>query len=287
MEITIQGVCDRWSGLERPLFKGMLIDTDGCCCAQGDVLRLSGRSDDELRDMDQTIADREVARLLGISVAHSVLLRHVNDRQDGCPQDVLLHPERVLGDQAKRVLAFWQRIDFMTPEQWLTAREAAGLTAREAARETAWAAARETACDAAMEAAGVAAWEAAGAAAREAAREAAWVAARETAWAAARAAAGEAARAAAGAAAWAAARVAACDAAREASGVAAWEAAGAAAKAAAREAAGVSAGVAAEVAAGEAAGATNEIQGEAIMRERGQPFFFLPMFGINDPAELE
>ena len=217
MEITIQGVCDRWSGLERPLFKGMLIDTDGCCCAQGDVLRLSGRSDDELRDMDQTIADREVARLLGISVAHSVLLRHVNDRQDGCPQDVLLHPERMLGDQAKRVLAFWQRIDFMAPEQWVTI----GVTSWDAVRVAAWAAARE--------AAAVAAWDAAG----------------------------------------------------EAVGVAAW----AAVREAARAAAGVAAGVA--VGAAAAARATNEIQGEAIMRERGQPFFFLPMFGINDPAELE
>ena len=35
-----------------------------------------------------------------------------------------------------------------------------------------------------------------------------------------------------------------------------------------------------------AAGAANEIQGAAIMREKGLPFFFLPMFGIDDPAIL-
>jgi hypothetical protein len=38
----------------------------------------------------------------------------------------------------------------------------------------------------------------------------------------------------------------------------------------------------------EAAGlATNEIQGSTLMRERGQSLFFLPLFGINDPSELE
>ena len=77
-------------------------------------------------------------------------------------------------------------------------------------------------------------------------RAAAWEAAREAAWAAAREAAGEAARAAAGAAA------------RAAAGAAAWA----------------------------AAGATCEIQGAAVMRERNQSFFFLPLFGFADPEAV-
>ncbi|MCA2969346.1 MAG: hypothetical protein INH43_12590, partial [Acidobacteriaceae bacterium] len=47
-----------------------------------------------------------------------------------------------------------------------------------------------------------------------------------------------------------------------------WDAAGGAARAAAVDAAGV---------------ATNEIQGARILRERGRPFTFLPMFGFDDP----
>ena len=32
--------------------------------------------------------------------------------------------------------------------------------------------------------------------------------------------------------------------------------------------------------------ATNEIQGATLMRERGHPFFFLPMFGFADPEAV-
>jgi hypothetical protein len=84
---------------------------------------------------------------------------------------------------------------------------------------------------------------------------------------------------------------AACEAAREAAAVAAreaaWEAAGAAAREAAGEAAAVAAWAAARDAAWEAAGAaaggSNEIQGAAILRAEGKPFFFLPMFGFATP----
>jgi len=55
-----------------------------------------------------------------------------------------------------------------------------------------------------------------------------------------------------------------------------WYAAGYAARDAARDAAGDAAGYAA-----------NEIQGAALMRERGQPFFFLPMFGFATPEEIK
>jgi hypothetical protein len=106
-------------------------------------------------------------------------------------------------------------------------------------------------------------WPAAGAAAGDAAGAAAR--------AAARAAAGDAA----GAAARAAARAAAWDAAGPAAGPAAWDAAWDAAWAAAGPAAGAAAGC-----------ATNEIQGARILRERGQPFTFLPMFGFADPEAV-
>jgi len=87
-----------------------------------------------------------------------------------------------------------------------------------------------------------------------------------------------------------AARDAAGDAAWAAAGYASWAAAGDAARAAARDAAWDAArdaaGVAAGVAAWAAGWAASEIQGAALMRERGQPFFFLPMFGFADPEAV-
>jgi hypothetical protein len=151
-------------------------------------------------DVAQIEADQETAQLLGISLAHAILLRNVNDKVDGAPSIVLTHPENILGDQADRVLVFWRHLDGMSAQDW------------------------------------AAAWDAA-----------AWAAAGDAAMAAAWAAAGAAAMAAAGAGAMAAA----------------WAAAGAAAM------------------------ATNEIQGAAIMRERGQPFFFLPLFGFASPEDIK
>jgi hypothetical protein len=46
------------------------------------------------------------------------------------------------------------------------------------------------------------------------------------------------------------------------------------------------AGDAAGDAAGAAAWASNEIQGAAIMRQKGQPFYFLPLFGFADPEAV-
>jgi hypothetical protein len=176
---------------------------------------------EKLRDTEQEKADRETAKLLNISIAHSILLRSINDSVDGAPSVVLTHPEKILGDQAKIVLAFWLHLDGMKAKDWKK-----------------------------VAAARAAAWAAAGAAARAAARDAARAAARDAARAAAWAAAGAAAWAAAGAAARAAARAAAWD--------AAWDA-------------------------GYACG---EIQGARIMREKGQAFFFLPMFGFADPESI-
>jgi hypothetical protein len=197
--IAIDTLVARWSDpASRPLFKSHLITTDDdgnvCYCVQGDVLHLAGWSDDRLRDIEQEDADLAVAELLGISRPHAVLLRRVNDSQDGCPEDVLRAPEKVIGAQAQRVLAFWRRLDAMSNEDWQKV-----VTAGDAAGDAAWDAARAAAGDVA----------------RAAARDAAW----DAAWAAA------------------------------------W--------------------------------ASNEIQGAALMKERGQAFFFLPMFGISDPSELD
>jgi hypothetical protein len=160
--------CARWRSAARASFGGKLIDDEGCCCAQGDVLRAAGWKDEQLRSTEQQDADREVARLLGISRAHSALLRHVNDSKDGCPQDVLDHPERVLGDRAELVLAFWRRLDAMTQDDWNGATAAAAAAEIDiddwyAARDAAWYATGAAARSAARSAAGDAAGDAAGA----------------------------------------------------------------------------------------------------------------------------
>ena len=176
---TPDELLDYWPG--NIPFKGNLVSDDGCMCAQGQALHfLDGVSPAELRDYEQDEADKRVAELFGISRAHAVLLRIVNDSRPGAPSVVIRDPAQVLGDQAETVLAFWRHLDRMTTEQWAAARDAA---AREAA-----------------------------------ARDAAWEAAREAAW--------------------------------------------------------------------EAAAATNEIQGAAVLRAQGTPFFFLPLFGIAQPEDL-
>jgi hypothetical protein len=224
---TLSELLERWDSGDGKPYKGSLIDWSafeadksniGCMCAQGQVLHLlGGWSPGKLRDVCQAKADEATAKLLNISIAHSILLRSVNDKADGAPSIVLTHPEKVLGDQAQTVLAFWLHLDGIKAKDWQK------VTAAGAA-------------------AGVAAWAAAWAAAWDAA----WAAARDAAWDAAWAAAGDAAGAAAGAAA------------RDAAWDAAWA----------------------------AAGACSEIQGSRILREKGQAFFFLPLFGLADPESI-
>ena len=194
MSITLEAMLARWDSEDGHPYKGSLIDLEayaanptgpGCMCAQGQVLHyMGGLSVSELSALAQSDADAKTAKLLGISTAHSVLLRKVNASQSGAPSIVLTHPEQVLGDQAHIVLAFWRHLDRMTDEQWEAARTAAWTAAREVAREAARGAAREAARTAAWEAARGAAREAAGGAAREAAGAAAGEAARQSAWAA-------------------------------------------------------------------------------------------------------
>jgi len=204
---TIEQLIARWDSPYGHPYKGQLIDWDayeadptdiGCMCVQGQALHLlGGMSPEKIRTMEQSSADRETAKLLGISRTHAVLLRNTNDSIDGAPAIVLTHPEKVLGDQAPTILAFWRHLDRMTPKQWAAA----------------WDAARAAA--GALAAAKYAVWVAAGAADMAAAWAAAW------------------------------------DGVRDAAGY-----------------------------------ATCEIQGAAIMRKNGTPFFFLPLFGFADPEAV-
>lgn len=222
---AIQTLVAKWSEPGGIPFKGKLISDDGCMCAQGQALHYVGGWDaDRLRGAGQAEADQETAKLLGISIAHAILLRRINDGQPGAPSVVLTNPEQVLGDQAHIVLAFWRHLDRMTPTQRAAAGAASGYAARVAAAAADWAAAEVDD----------------------------WAAAEAADWAAA--GAGAAAEAAAEAAAWAAAGAAAEG--------ACWDNAEA------------------------AAGATNEIQGAAVMRARKQAFYFLPLFGFADPEAV-
>jgi hypothetical protein len=222
---TVEELLDYWPG-SIP-FKGSLVSEDGSCmCAQGQALHfLDGMSADDLSKLGQGEADRRVAVLLGISRSHSVLLRIVNDAEDGAPTVVVRNPERVIGDQAHILLAFWRHLDRMSPGDWITL-----SSARASARASAGASAWESAAESALESARASAGASAGVSAR----------------ASAGASAGASARASARDSAW--------DSAWDAANVAAW--------------------------------ATSEIQGAAVIRAKGLPFFFLPLFGFSDPEAV-
>jgi hypothetical protein len=154
---TIDELLDYWQG--NIPFKNKLVNDDGSLmCAQIQALHfLGGLTVDELRDIDQKDADRQVAKLFGISLAHSILLRNINDNREGAPSCVIRNPEQVLGDQAQTVLAFWRHLDRMTPADKEAVREAARAVS------LSWEAAGEAARALAGAAAGAAAREAAGA----------------------------------------------------------------------------------------------------------------------------
>jgi hypothetical protein len=170
---TVEELLDYWPG--NIPFKGSLVSDDGSCmCAQGQALHyLGGLTVEDLRSINQREADQRVAELFGISQAHAVLLRIVNDNADGAPASVIRNPKQILGDQAETVLAFWRCLDHTSAAAkaaaWAAAREADWAAARaaaiEAAREADWAAAREAARAAAWKAGWAAAWGAGWAAA--------------------------------------------------------------------------------------------------------------------------
>ena len=185
--MNIQPLIDRWQTDKGKPYKGYLIDMDeynadpsnpGCMCAQGQVLHYAGWDAGRLNRVPQDEADREVAKLLNISISHAILLRIVNDRADGAPAVVLTDPNAVLGDQWSKVLDFWWYLDTMTGAAWV----ASAAAARAAARAAAWAAARAAALEAAREAARAAALEASREAALQVSRVAAWVASAAATW---------------------------------------------------------------------------------------------------------
>ena len=179
MAILIKEITDRWDNpLTRPLLKGRLINKENCMCAQGDILHtFCGWSFERLRSVNQLEADQAVAAKLGISVAHSVLLRTINDSQNGAPSIVLTEPEKVLGSEAIRILKFWKYLDFMRADDWNT------LNAmRDATRDTSWWKVREAALDASWDAAGDASWDAAVRVAQDAVRDALRISAGNAKW---------------------------------------------------------------------------------------------------------
>jgi hypothetical protein len=197
---TLEEIIARWDSGEGRPYKGKLIDwsayngdgeeppTDiGCMCAGGQILHLlGGWSPGKLHAVAQRDADLETAKLLNISAAHAILLRQVNDSVSGAPSIVLTNPEKILGDQAHIILAFWRHIDRMTGDDW-GKMAAARTAARTVARDVAWAASWDAAGDAARDAARAAAWAASWDAAWDVAGDAAWDvagdAARDAVWA--------------------------------------------------------------------------------------------------------
>ena len=156
---AINQLIARWSKPGGIPFKGRLISDDGCMCAQGQALHYVGGWDaDRLRSTAQEEADRETARLLGISIAHAILLRRINDSKPGAPSVVLTDPAQVLGDQAHIVLAFWRHLDRMAPAQWIAVRDAVHVAAWHAAWHAAGVVAGTVARRAAVVASGDAGW---------------------------------------------------------------------------------------------------------------------------------
>jgi len=156
---AINQLVARWSEPDGIPFKGSLISDDGCMCAQGQALHYVGGWDaDRLRSTAQEEADRETARLLGISIAHAILLRRINDSKPGAPSVVLTDPAQVLGDQAHIVLAFWRHLDRMAPAQWIAVRDAVHVAAWHAAWHAAGVVAGTVARRAAVVASGDAGW---------------------------------------------------------------------------------------------------------------------------------
>jgi hypothetical protein len=137
---TVEELLDYWPG--NIPFKGSLVSDNGSCmCAQGQALHfLDNMSADDLSNLGQEEADKRVAELFGISRAHAVLLRVINDTEDGAPSSVIRNPEQVLGDQAHVVLAFWRHLDRMTTKDWASA----GDSAQDSAQASAWASAGAT-----------------------------------------------------------------------------------------------------------------------------------------------
>jgi len=128
---NINDLIARWNTDDGKPYKGCLIDMDSyedgnlsCMCAQGQVLHvLGGWLPEMLFKGGQQVADAETAKLLNISMAHSVLLRQINDMDDGQPAKVLTDPGAILGDQWSKLLDFWWYIDAIDAKEWRRVRD--------------------------------------------------------------------------------------------------------------------------------------------------------------------
>jgi hypothetical protein len=117
-----QKIVSYWKTSRDIPFKGQLIDKDDngnvCMCAQGQALHIvGGYTQEQLFDMSVPKADKETARILGISLAHSVFLRIINDNCEGSPQDVLSNPAKYLGPNWEDVLNFWIYLDTLSNKE--------------------------------------------------------------------------------------------------------------------------------------------------------------------------
>jgi hypothetical protein len=117
-----QQIVSYWKNSRVIPFKRKLISKDDngnvCMCAQGQVLyKLGGYTEEQLFDMSTYTADKETARILGISLTHSVFLRKINDKCEGSPQDVLSNPAKYLGPNWENVLNFWIYLDTLSIEE--------------------------------------------------------------------------------------------------------------------------------------------------------------------------
>jgi hypothetical protein len=175
--MEIAEIIKRWDSGDGKPYKGSLIswyafkvdpENMGCMCAQGQVLHFVGGWDyKKLRDAGQIEADAATAELLGISRAHAILLRNINDSADGAPSIVLTDPGKVLGSQWGKLLDFWWMFHCYSDGQWRDLAAAWAPCAPYAATAAAASYAAAAAAAAARAAADDAAWEAAGAASGE------------------------------------------------------------------------------------------------------------------------
>jgi hypothetical protein len=62
-------------------------------------------------------ANREIARILNISTAHTLFLRRIKGQRKGSPEEVLSNPEKYLGPNWRKVLEFWLHLDTLSKDQ--------------------------------------------------------------------------------------------------------------------------------------------------------------------------
>jgi hypothetical protein len=117
-----QQIVSYWETQRDIPFKGQLINKDDngnvCMCAQGQALHIvGGYTEEQLFDMSISKADKETARILGISLSHSVFLKLINDNCEGSPQDVLSNPAKYLGSNFEQVLDFWFYLETLSDRE--------------------------------------------------------------------------------------------------------------------------------------------------------------------------